>query len=101
MQTGAPEQDAEARLEAAITARRADSGGLQAGAPVAVSAGASNGHKAAPATLASANPDDAIEVMLSDRRRARQEKSGGFCPKCGRSLQKSDRFCPKCGARLA
>ncbi len=44
--------------------------------------------------------DDDLEVLLSDRRRLRKEKSAGFCPKCGRPLQKSDYFCPKCGARI-
>ena len=45
--------------------------------------------------------DDVVEVQLAARRRARQDKSAGFCPQCGRPLQKSDRFCPKCGNDLA
>jgi len=28
------------------------------------------------------------------------EKSGGFCPRCGKPVQKSDLFCPRCGATL-
>lgn len=43
---------------------------------------------------------DSIEDQIAARRRAREEKSVGFCPKCGRPLQKSDRFCPKCGTAL-
>lgn len=47
------------------------------------------------------DPNDELEIMLANRRRSRQEKSAGFCPKCGGTLQKSDQFCPKCGAGLA
>ncbi len=36
--------------------------------------------------------------LIANRRRARSEKSSGFCPQCGKPIQKSDRFCPKCGA---
>lgn len=43
---------------------------------------------------------DAIEDQIAVRRRSRDEKSVGFCPKCGHPLQKSDRFCPKCGLAL-
>jgi len=42
---------------------------------------------------------DEIEDMIADRRRKRNEKSGGFCPHCGKVLQRSDRFCPSCGAK--
>ena len=73
-------QSAEDRLEAAIAARRADA---QAGAST-VNIGAG----------------DSIEDQIAARRRAREEKSVGFCPKCGRPLQKSDKFCPKCGTAL-
>lgn len=45
--------------------------------------------------------DDDIEAMIATRRRAREEKTGGFCPQCGHAVQQSDRFCPKCGATLA
>ena len=47
------------------------------------------------------DPNDELEILLANRRRSRQEKSAGFCPKCGGTLQKSDQFCPKCGAGLA
>lgn len=43
---------------------------------------------------------DPLEDQIAARRRAREEKSVGFCPKCGHPLQKSDRFCPKCGTPL-
>jgi hypothetical protein len=75
------EQDVNERLEAAISARRAET--LQRGVPDS-----------------SAGQDDEIEALIAARRRARQEKTGGFCPQCGGPLQKSDRFCPKCGASL-
>jgi hypothetical protein len=88
--------DFEARIEAAIAARRADAarqrGGEGDGGEQLVPAlGAS------PATL---NADDDLEARLAARRRARQDKSAGFCPQCGRPVQKSDRFCPKCGTAL-
>jgi len=47
-----------------------------------------------------AAPDDDLEAMIANRRRARQEKSGGFCPQCGGPTVQSDRFCPKCGVAL-
>ena len=72
--------DMEARLEAAIAARRMAPG------------------SASPAAVL-ATQEDEFEVMLANRRRARQEKSAGFCPQCGQPVQKSDRFCPKCGAK--
>jgi hypothetical protein len=47
------------------------------------------------------DPNDELEAMLADRRRTRQEKAAGFCPKCGGPLAISDQFCPRCGAKLA
>jgi len=44
--------------------------------------------------------DDDLEAMIATRRRSRAEKTGGFCPQCGHTVQQSDRFCPKCGAVL-
>jgi hypothetical protein len=81
-------EDAEARLEAAIAARRAET--LRA-------APGSNGGGSKP-TLA--HPDDELEVIIANRRRERSEKAAGFCPQCGKPVQKSDRFCPKCGATI-
>lgn len=83
-------QDAEARLEAAIAARRADS--------VAAQGTVGNGRK--PTAAAIAAPDDRLEALLADRRRERREKAGGFCAQCGGPVQKSDRFCPKCGVKI-
>jgi hypothetical protein len=68
---------AEDRVEAAVAARRADAAVRQP----------------SPA-------EDEIEAQVAAHRRARQEKAGGFCPKCGRPVTKSDRFCSRCGAAL-
>jgi hypothetical protein len=89
-QTMVPEDAVEARLEAAISARRADAARRGQLAPN----GASNrpvSHRA----------DDSLEVLIANRRRERKEKAAGFCPQCGRPVQKSDRFCPRCGRTLA
>ena len=40
---------------------------------------------------------DAVELAIAARRRARLEKSVGFCTNCGNPLQHSDVFCSKCG----
>jgi hypothetical protein len=77
---------AEERIEAAIAARRIAVGQASA---------APNGRKQ---SVVVASPDDAVEALLADRRRVRQEKAAGFCPQCGGPVQISDRFCPKCGA---
>ncbi len=89
MQAQESDQDIEARIEAAIAARRADTAARKETEPEPVLA------------MAGASADDELELMLSNRRRARQEKSAGFCPQCGGPVQKSDRFCPKCGNSLA
>jgi len=71
-------QDADARIEKAIAARRAD------------------------ASMIRAEPsDDDLESMIQARRKGRKEKSSGFCPKCGKPVMVSDRFCPSCGKSLA
>ena len=44
--------------------------------------------------------DDEIEDLIANRRSIRKEKSGGFCPKCGKTVLLSDHFCPKCGYSL-
>ena len=70
-------QSAEARIERAIAARRAD------------------------ASVKKPEPsDDEIESMISARRRSRKNKSAGFCPKCGKPVMTTDRFCPLCGKAL-
>jgi len=77
--------DVDARLEAALAARR-----IEVATPNGVSR-----------RIIPAAPDDGLEALIANRRRERSEKSAGFCPSCGRAVQKSDRFCPKCGASLA
>ncbi len=79
-----PARQARDRLEDALVARRQ-----------AKSQGASE----------TVNPSENLEALILARRRARngaspREKSVGFCPQCGKSIQKSDRFCPKCGTEL-
>jgi len=89
----------EERIEAAIAARRLDAARYAAETASAVQGG--NGRTSRRASSAVATPDDDLEIMLANRRRDRQEKSAGFCPKCGNPVQKSDRFCPKCGTKTA
>lgn len=86
-------EDAEARLEAAVAARRADA--RQA------SANARSQRGVMEAAAQVSVPDDELETILADRRRVRQEKAVGFCPQCGGPIHRSDRFCPKCGTTLA
>jgi hypothetical protein len=78
---------AEDRLEAAILVRQLTSDSTQDSIR-------KNGNAVPPV------PDDDLEQKIASRRRLRQGKAGGFCPKCGRPVQKVDRFCPKCGATL-
>ncbi|MEA3351367.1 MAG: zinc ribbon domain-containing protein, partial [Chloroflexota bacterium] len=44
---------------------------------------------------------DELEALIAARRRAQQDRRGGFCSKCGAPVTESDRFCPKCGASLS
>ncbi len=75
--------EAEDRVEAAIAARRAD---------------------AAVQTVSGENPDllndDDLESLIASRRSDRKDKSGGFCPHCGKPVLRSDRFCPNCGKSI-
>ncbi len=50
---------------------------------------------------ASDNKMDEIEDMVAARRRSRNEKSAGFCPRCGKVIQQSDVYCPVCGIKVA
>lgn len=72
----AGEHSAEDRLEAAVAARRAD------------------------LRRSPSNGDDDLEMAIAARRRDRQDKSAGFCPKCGNPVLSSDVFCARCGNTL-
>jgi hypothetical protein len=74
---GGEGQNTESRLEKAIAARRAD--GARVKAEVS---------------------DDDLEAMIASRRKARKNKSAGFCPRCGKPVMITDRFCPSCGKSL-
>lgn len=87
-------EDEEARIDAAIAVRRAETTAVPAPAP-----GNGSGVRLKPAPLAVGQDDD-LEAMLANRRRNRKEKAAGFCPQCGGPVQKSDSFCPKCGRQL-
>jgi hypothetical protein len=78
---------AQDRLEAAVETRRQTSDSSQ-------SFPRKNGSAVPPV------PDDDLEQKIASRRRLRQSKAGGFCPKCGKPVQEVDRFCPRCGATL-
>lgn len=93
LQPEAPQDDIEARIEAAIAARRADAARIPA-------ASLPNGNGLRRMPVAVASPDDDLEAIIANRRRARPEKAAGFCPQCGGPVQKSDRFCHKCGTTL-
>jgi hypothetical protein len=89
LQADSAAEEMEARLEAAIAARRAT---LQPSQAELAGTG-----RVVPLVA----PDDDLEILLASRRRERQGKAVGFCPKCGGPVQQTDRFCPKCGATLA
>lgn len=75
--------DIETRIERTIAARRAErvpAKGAQIVSPVFA--------------------NDDLEAAISTRRRSRNQKSGGVCPKCGKPVMSSDRFCPSCGKAL-
>ncbi len=74
-------EDAESRIEAVIASRRAD---------------AAVTHEQPAETVS----DEDLESMLAARRSERKEKSGGFCPSCGKPVLRSDRFCPSCGGSI-
>ena len=71
--------NAEARIEKATAAGRADSSTIP---------------------LFIADSDDEPESMIAARRKEHKSKSAGFCPKCGRPVLVTDKFCPSCGKSL-
>ena len=79
MQPQQTSHDAESRMEAAVASRRADSSVEK---------------------VVAMFDDDDLESMIAARRKTRNGKSAGFCPKCGRPILVSDRFCPSCGKAL-
>ncbi len=70
---------AEDRVEKAVAARRADLSSAPAGP----------------------RDDEDVEALIAARRKTRKEKSGGFCPRCGKPVLVSDRFCPHCGKSIS
>jgi rubrerythrin len=70
-------RQAEARIEKAAAAGRADS-----------------------SDKASELNDDDVEEMIAARRKQHKSKSAGFCPKCGKPVLVADKFCPSCGKAL-
>ena len=74
--TGGSAASAEDRIEVAVTQRRGE-----------IRRSASNGN-------------DDLEMAIAARRRDRQEKTAGFCPKCGKAVLSSDIFCARCGTTL-
>lgn len=90
------EEIEEKRIEAVVAARRLDAARPRP---------AINGGKVVPASVAA--PDDQLEVMLANRRRAlrnegnQQNSPAGFCSKCGAALHRADKFCPRCGAKIS
>ena len=55
--------------------------------------------KQIPSTQATGSYDE-LEELIAKRRLELNQKSTGFCPKCGKALLESDKFCPKCGTNL-
>jgi hypothetical protein len=41
-----------------------------------------------------------VESMIAARKRSKESKPDGFCPKCGKPVSKTDKFCSKCGHTL-
>ena len=88
------EANAEARIEEAVAARRADA---SAGSPFRDFAAQGPAPQGSPAIGLG---DDEIESRVAARRSERRDKSGGFCPNCGKAILVSDKFCPHCGRAI-
>jgi hypothetical protein len=72
--------NAEARIEKATAAGRADS---SATIPLLI------------------DNDDDLESMIAARSKEHKSKSAGFCPKCGKPVLVTDKFCPSCGKSIS
>jgi hypothetical protein len=44
--------------------------------------------------------DANVESLIAARKRTKESKPDGFCPKCGKPISKMDKFCSKCGTTL-
>lgn len=88
---GMIDESIEARIEAAVQARRADAARASSSLRAADPAGSANG---------GGNTKDELEELIASRKRERKESAAGFCPRCGKPVQKSDKFCARCGAVL-
>jgi hypothetical protein len=44
--------------------------------------------------------DADVESLIAARKRTKESKPDGFCPKCGKPVSKIDKFCSKCGTTL-
>lgn len=92
-QESVEEENADARLEAAISARRmvpALAEGQELPVPEARQ----------PTPAVRMDPDDELENLIATRRQSQQGKAAGFCHHCGQAIRKNDRFCANCGATL-
>ena len=59
-----------------------------------------NGNSAKKSQKKNRLTDEALESMISARRRLHKSSFDGFCPKCGKPVMAGDRFCPSCGKAL-
>ncbi len=51
----------------------------------------------AEAAAAAEEAEDELEALIAKRRAQRRQRSGGFCPQCGRAVLQKDKFCAHCG----
>jgi hypothetical protein len=102
--TGPTIEKPEDWVERAVAARRADAFAANASAANVPAANVPVANAPALVTPAIAGGGtvaaDEVEELIARRRNQRQERSAGFCPKCGKPVQKSDRFCSRCGQTL-
>jgi ribosomal protein S27AE len=101
--------DWESQIEAAIAARRRETGrqfnrrgpSYRSSAPKGAEQDVQESGAEPASQLSGTNVDDDLEAQIAARRRVKQGKAAGFCPQCGRAVQKSDKFCPNCGASVS